>query len=92
MKAILITLMIAMTGLFTGMFIQAIVTPAKAATVFDHSNCQYPARLSNPVDGCDNSDPARPECMKGGVEDCDLPTPDMTPWIPEIEPEITYCK
>lgn len=31
---------------------------------FDHSNCQYPMRWSNPVDGCDNSDPAVPECIK----------------------------
>lgn len=31
---------------------------------FDHSNCQYPERWSNPVDGCDNSDPAVPECIK----------------------------
>lgn len=43
---------------------------------FDHSKCQYPNRLSNPIDGCDNSDPARPECMKFGTEDCDLPTQD----------------
>lgn len=32
--------------------------------LFDHSNCQYPDRWSNPVDGCDNSDPAVPECIK----------------------------
>lgn len=32
--------------------------------IFDHSNCQYPDRWSNPVDGCDNSDPAVPECIK----------------------------
>ena len=32
--------------------------------VFDHSNCQYPDRWSNPKDGCDNSDPAVPECIK----------------------------
>lgn len=31
---------------------------------FDHTNCQYPDRWSNPVDGCDNSDPAVPECIK----------------------------
>jgi len=31
---------------------------------FDHSNCQYPDRWSNPADGCDNSDPAVPECIK----------------------------
>ena len=40
-------------------------TPASGATQpFDHSNCQYPDRWSNPEDGCDNSDPAVPECIK----------------------------
>jgi len=43
--------------------------------VFDHSNCQYPDRWSNPADGCDNSDPAVPECIKAfsteqGEKDC----------------------
>lgn len=32
--------------------------------LIDHSNCQYPDRWSNPADGCDNSDPAVPECIK----------------------------
>jgi hypothetical protein len=55
----------------------ALVPPAGAATeTFDHSDCQYPNRKSNPPDGCDNSDPARPECMKIGIEDCDLPLQD----------------
>lgn len=31
---------------------------------FDHSNCQYPERWTNPANGCDNSDPAVPECIK----------------------------
>ena len=44
--------------------VQSKPQPASAAT-FDHSNCQYPERWSNPVDGCDNSDPAVPECIKG---------------------------
>ncbi len=35
------------------------------ATAFDHSNCQYPQRWSNPPNACDNSDPAVPECIKG---------------------------
>lgn len=38
--------------------------PANAAQNFDHSNCQYPDRWSNPADGCDNSDPAVPQCIK----------------------------
>lgn len=33
---------------------------------FDHSQCQYPARATNPPDGCDNSDPACPAEIKGG--------------------------
>lgn len=42
---------------------------------FTHENCQYPDRWSNPVDGCDNSDPAVPECIKAfsteqGEKDC----------------------
>lgn len=37
---------------------------ASQATVFDHSNCQYPERWTNPADGCDNTDPAVPECTK----------------------------
>jgi hypothetical protein len=30
---------------------------------FSHENCQYPGRYSNPVGGCDNTDPANPECI-----------------------------
>lgn len=48
----------------------SIVRPV-SAVAFDHSVCQYPNRLSNPPDGCDNSDPANPECMKYGTETCD---------------------
>lgn len=56
---------------------------AAAEAPFDHSDCQYPNRLSNPPDGCDNSDPARPECMKFGTEECDLPYADgSTPTNP----------
>lgn len=38
--------------------------PQPASAAFDHSNCQYPDRWTNPADGCDNSDPAVPECIK----------------------------
>ena len=38
--------------------------PQPASAAFDHSNCQYPERWTNPADGCDNSDPAVPECIK----------------------------
>lgn len=39
--------------------------PASAApAAFSHEDCQYPNRWSNPAEGCDNSDPAVPECTK----------------------------
>ena len=39
-------------------------TNAQQAAPFDHSQCQYPDRWTNPPNGCDNSDPAVPECIK----------------------------
>ena len=39
-------------------------TKAAQPQAFSHENCQYPERWTNPVDGCDNSDPAVPECIK----------------------------
>lgn len=45
-------------------------TAAHADTPFDHSNCQYPDRTTNPADGCDNSDPCDPAQTKGGSGDC----------------------
>lgn len=30
---------------------------------FNHEACQYPDRWSNPQNGCDNADPANPECI-----------------------------
>lgn len=45
--------------------------PAQAEqAAFDHSNCQYPDRTTNPADGCDNSDPCDPAQTKGGSGDC----------------------
>lgn len=49
---------------------QSRTQPASAAQAFDHSNCQYPDRTTNPVDGCDNSDPCDPAQTKGGSGDC----------------------
>lgn len=48
---------------------------ASATTPFSHANCQYPDRWTNPPNGCDNSDPAVPECIKAfsteqGEKDC----------------------
>lgn len=50
-------------GLFTGT--QAVED--EASKPFDHMVCQYPYRLTNPPNGCDNSDPACPEEIKGGT-------------------------
>ena len=79
-------------GSATTMIISA--ASASAPNSFDHSQCQYPLRQSNPPNGCDNTDPARPECMKGGIEDCTIPTPAavVVPEPPAKEPETTYCK
>lgn len=52
------------------------------AQTFDHSNCQYPDRTSNPANGCDNSDPCDPANVKGGDGSCK----DATPAQPVIEP------
>lgn len=46
----------------------ATVKPAQAT--FDHNNCQYPTRTTNPANGCDNSDPCDPAQTKGGSGDC----------------------
>ncbi len=58
--AVLATILI--VGVAVALPPQARTQPASAA--FDHTNCQYPDRWSNPADGCDNSDPAVPECIK----------------------------
>lgn len=42
--------------------------------LFDHSQCQYPTRTTNPPDGCDNSDPCDPiSAAKGGSGECATP-------------------
>lgn len=56
--------------IFTGYIL--FVSPraiAETEKPFDHSNCQYPFRASNPPNGCDNSDPAVPECVSPKVID-----------------------
>lgn len=53
-----------------------------SAQTFDHSNCQYPDRTSNPANGCDNSDPCDPANVKGGDGSC----ADAKPAQPVIEP------
>lgn len=72
--------------------IYGMVRANQDAVPFDHSQCQYPSRASNPVDGCDNSDPARPECMKLGEEDCHVDgAPTEMPSVP-VQPEVTKAE
>lgn len=52
------------------------------ADTFDHSQCQYPDRTTNPDIGCDNSDPCDPAQTKGGSGDC-LPGKDAAPPNPD---------
>lgn len=54
---------------------------------FSHENCQYPTRTTNPVDGCDNSDPCDPANTKGGSGDC-LPAETITP----AQPQAALCE
>jgi hypothetical protein len=44
-------------------FWYSISAAASAAPAFDHTLCQYPHRLSNPPDGCDNTDPSDPAAV-----------------------------
>jgi hypothetical protein len=76
--------------------------PASAAQPFDHSNCQYPDRWTNPANGCDNSDPAVPECIKefstqAGEDACiaafvaahEQPAPVET--VIPVQPQVAQC-
>ena len=56
---------------------------SSAETTFDHTQCQYPNRLTNPANGCDNSDPACPAEIKGGL--CD----NLQQITENIEPQTT---
>lgn len=77
---------------------QQVPAPAVSAQTFDHSQCQYPDRTTNPVDGCDNSDPCDPANVKGGSGDC-APTPVQEPTqtittpepVKPAEPEAVRC-
>ena len=55
-------------GAFTFSIGTAVGPTNTSAATFDHSQCQYPYRWSNPADGCDNSDPAVPECVKATTQ------------------------
>lgn len=61
-----LSLSIVIVGILTALPAQTRTQPASATQTsqFDHSTCQYPDRWSNPAYGCDNGDPAVPECIK----------------------------
>lgn len=88
---IFISIIIFVAGFYSGYLYGSnqSIARAEASIKFDHSQCQYPNRASNPPDGCDNSDPARPECMKLGAENCDEPQPDTTKWVDTTVKAIT---
>lgn len=70
--AIIIGLLI---GLIAAQLVSPSPKPTEAQAPFSHANCQYPDRWTNPPNGCDNSDPAVPECIKAfsteqGEKDC----------------------
>lgn len=78
-----------------GSFIAGQQTPAPAAQAqsFDHSNCQYPDRTTNPPNGCDNSDPCDPANVKGGSGDCVAVPEDKAPVSsPSLEPAPATSK
>lgn len=81
MKKVLIILAMVAALVYIAGNLQVFGQAAPAAQ-FDHAQCQYPARLSNPPDGCDNSDPACGEIIKG-AERCPA---DESPQVP-VEPE-----
>jgi hypothetical protein len=63
------------------------------AQPFDHSKCQYPYRTTNPVNGCDNSDPCDPETLKeplGGA--CKEPQQEVNATSQNIEEPYQYIE
>lgn len=94
-------------GIYAVLPVEKPTQPAHASqsVVFDHTSCQYPERWSNPADGCDNSDPAVPECIKAastqaGEQQCitefikqqqNVSTPTASTTL-ELKQEPTECK
>lgn len=61
-----------------------------AAEKFDHSNCQYPNRNTNPPNGCDNSDPACPETIKFGYDCEEFQITPVQPEVVGVETPVQY--
>lgn len=92
-------------GLLIGLVAAELVKPSPqpAAAAFSHANCQYPDRWTNPPNGCDNSDPAVPECIKSfnteqGEKDCiaayvaqQQPSVPVEQPKPAQTPEVAQC-
>lgn len=57
---------------------------------FDHNLCQYPTRTTNPVDGCDNSDPCDPANVKGGSGECN-DSADQPNHAPIVTQPVSQC-
>lgn len=68
---------------------------AEKPVKFDHSQCQYPERTTNPPNGCDNSAPCDPSNVKGASGECKPQPPQptsppeapKTPEVPVVESE-----
>jgi len=70
----------------------ALPATAQQGAAFDHSNCQYPTRTTNPPNGCDNSDPTNPYCaVKGLPEDCQEPAATPPPTITPAPAKVSEC-
>lgn len=66
-----LSISIAIVGVATALPAETRTQPASASPAFDHSQCQYPDRTTNPPNGCDNSDPCDPaSAAKGGSGEC----------------------
>ena len=85
------TIIVLMIGFGFGYMVGRSNNTANAQS-FDHSQCQYPARATNPVDGCDNTDPACPELIKGATtcpadEPKEVQSPTTLPERTVVEPK-----
>jgi hypothetical protein len=80
------TLIILLIGFGFGYAVGKSNNVANAEASFDHSNCQYPERATNPPNGCDNSDPACSELIKGATScPADEPKEVQQPITPPVE-------
>ena len=67
-----ITLILIIAIAFQFIILSERVNSPVVKPAFDHSQCQYPGRTTNPPNGCDNSVPCNPINTKGGDGSCGL--------------------